>query len=232
MNGIQFLKTADGNVFDVCAVFYTEYLKEEQDRSISLELFKHLISRDIISDQSNPIEGIVSEEEYLHRVKEKTENVNKFVNKLIDKGLTEDEFYNRLWDFVFDSVFYESDEDIISVLICLVMNQKIPYFKLDDPVEISEKEFNKLMVQYYDKIQKAEFIMSLFNSKKTITASQLLDLMEPVGDEKAKSVILANALGVLYERIAILADLIAQTSNDVTTDGQKEHTPDSEEAAE
>lgn len=232
MNGIDFLKTADGSIFDVCSVFYTNYLKDENDRSESLELFRHLISRDIISDQTHPIENVVSQEEYLECAKEKTENVEKFVDKLIQKEPEEDEFYSQLWTFVFDNVFIENDKDIICVLICLVINPKIPYFKLDDPVDIGDDEFNELMKLHYSRIQEAEFIMNLFSSKKTKTASQLLGLLKQIDDERAKSVVLANALGVLYERISVLSKFISKISEDDEPNDRMDEIADSGEHSE
>lgn len=223
MDGIKFLETVDGSIFEVCIEFYQRYLKDEDNKDISMELVKHLITQDIRTNRSNTITVNESLDEYYLLVSKNDKLVDQAVNNLIEKRVSEEEFYSRIWSFIFENVLFETDKEKISLLISLVNNGKIPYFQLNESIiEIEEEEYSEIAEQNIEMMKKAEFIMNLDYDAKTDTSSQLLALINSVDDEKTKAVILANAFGVLYDRISVLIDIIKSINDEEEDDKGKE----------
>ena len=213
MDGIKFLETVNGSIFDVCIEFYQSYLKDEDDKDTSVQLVKHLIKQDIRSDYSNTIAVNESIDELKDRVRQNSKLVDQAVDNLIEKRVSEEEFYSQIWNFIFENALFQKDNDRISVLIGLVNNGKVPYFKLGDSIiEIGEEEYSQIAEQNIEMMKKAEFIMNLDYAAKSDTSSQILALINQADDEKVKTVILANAFGVLYDRISALVDIIRSIS--------------------
>ena len=152
MDGIKFLQTVDGRILEVCTEFYFNYLKDEKDKEISFSLFRHLIAKDIFSDCSNCLENKALSDEDYAKCRKNNGLVEKAVDSLIEKGVTEDEFYSQIWTSVYDNIVFNSDEDKIGILFCLVSNPKIPYFQINKPIVMvenknPEKIINKINIK-------------------------------------------------------------------------------------
>lgn len=214
MNGIEFLKTADGTVFDVCAVCYIEYLRDAENKEEAFEVFRHLVSKDVTTDRTYQFEQKYFTGDNLPAILQTRTVINKAINNLIEKAVDEEAFYRKIWDFVFDDLYFSMDYDKVCALFCLAMNEKIPYFKLPDPVSISDKEYERITNECFDETRRAAFIMNLDYEKKTDLASQLLLLLDQISDLQKKIVVLANALEVPYNRIQFLAEFIKNMQED------------------
>ena len=223
MDGIKFLQTVDGRILEVCTEFYFNYLKDEKDKKISFSLFRHLIAKDIFSDCSNCLENKALSDEDYAKCRKNNGLVEKAVDSLIEKGVTEDEFYSQIWTSVYDNIVFNSDEDKIGILFCLVTNPKIPYFQMNTPiVTAEEKDLEKIVEKYYHELQKGQFIMNMDYENKLETSVHLISLLDTIEDKDGKSVVLVGALNVLYDRISTLMEILESLDDEEDDESEDE----------
>ncbi len=223
MDGIKFLQTVDGRILEVCTEFYFNYLKDEKDKGIAFSLFRHLIAKDIFSDCSYCLENKELSDEDYAKCRKNNGLVEKAVDSLIEKGVTEDEFYSQIWTSVYDNIVFNSDEDKIGILFCLVTNPKIPYFQMKKPiVTAEEKDLEKIVEKYYHEAQKGQFIMNMDYENKLETSVHLISLLDTIEDNDGKSVVLVGALNVLYDRISTLMEILESLDDEDEEDDESE----------
>lgn len=223
MDGIKFLQTVDGRILEVCTEFYYNYLKDEEDKGIAFSLFRHLIAKDIFSDCSYCLENKVLSDEDYAKCRKNNGLVEKAVDSLIEKGVTEDEFYSQIWTSVYDNIVFNSDEDKIGILFCLVSNPKIPYFQINKPIVMVEnKDPEKIVEKYYHEVQKGQFIMNMDYENKLETSVHLISLLDTIEDKDGKSVVLVGALNVLYDRISTLMEILESLDDEDDDESEDE----------
>ena len=219
MDGIKFLQTVDGRILEVCTEFYYNYLKDEEDKGIAFSLFRHLIAKDIFSDCSYCLENKALSDEDYAKCRKNNGLVEKAVDSLIEKGVTEDEFYSQIWTSVYDNIVFNSDEDKIGILFCLVSNPKIPYFQINKPIVMVEnKDPEKIVEKYYHEVQKGQFIMNMDYENKLETSVHLISLLDTIEEKDGKSVVLVGALNVLYDRISTLMEILESLDDEEDDD--------------
>ena len=223
MDGIKFLQTVDGSVFEVCTEFYFNYLKDEKNIETAMDLFRHLIAKDIISDHSYSLEGKMPLDEDYTLSQPNREFVEKAVDNLIEKGVTEEEFYSQLWNSVYDNIVFDGDKDKIGILLCLVSNPKIPYFQMNKPiVTTEEKDIVKIVEKYFHDAQKGQFIMNMDYENKVETSLHLISLLDTIEEKDGKVVVLVSALSVLYDRIATLMEILESLDDEEDDESEDE----------
>lgn len=219
MDGIKFLQTVDGRILEVCTEFYFNYLKDEKDKEIAFSLFRHLIAKDIFSDCSYCLENKALSDEDYAKCRKNNGLVEKAVDSLVEKGVTEDEFYSQIWTSVYDNIVFNSDEDKIGILFCLVSNPKIPYFQINKPIVMVEnKNPEKIVEKYYHEVQKGQFIMNMDYENKLETSVHLISLLDTIEEKDGKVVMLVSALSVLYDRISTLMEILESLDDEEDDD--------------
>ena len=142
-----------------------------------------------------------------HLIEQNAKIVDASFEQILLKNLVENEFYQKLWDFISTSTSLESDDARAFAIFHIWKDYRIPYFQLEDGMYMQNEEFKKCSEELYGKIQKARFILStqLFK-QRTSRASVLLDLINSLKTEKEKTVLLAHILSFptqeeIYSRV-------------------------------
>ena len=196
-----FLNTVDGDINDICAAFYLNYLNGKTNESTAANNLFILLNWDYHSDNSYKLEPLYTSSEYEEMIKKTQQVIFQVVDNLIDEKVDEDVFYIKLWDFINQEIVFPSSKERIGAIICLLKNSKIPYFKLEDGMKMDDTEFKEISKHCIKEIKKAIFIINAGYSQKTEVASQLLRILNNFENPKDQTVFLANVLGIYEFRI-------------------------------
>lgn len=209
-NGYKFLQKVNGRAFEVAAYFYLNYLKTEEDEDLACDLFRHLISLDVVSDGTQPVKEDIDDEEYTRLVNNYSGTIERIVDNMIEEKLPEKEFYKKLWMLISEDTVFAQDIDKICAIICLISNEKIPYYKLDDVQKIDEAEFDFLVYNYIESILKIQFIVKTNREHLPDLSYRIIKLLDGIEDEKAKTVVLSQAFGEYLQKIKALIERIEE----------------------
>jgi hypothetical protein len=121
--------------------------------------------------------------------------VDGIISNLISEHFDEAEFYQRLWKATFcnDELFATADKKIF-VLYVLAQDGRIPYYKLEPGLKMSDESFKEVVQQNEELLNKVNFALNCQYGQRTELGSILLRLMNSVEDEQARAVVLANIL--------------------------------------
>lgn len=118
---------------------------------------------------------------------------------LTEAGLSESQFYTKLWDYISKSPELEGQSSRIVALFQLLRSDKLPYFLLEDSEKLS---MNDQTYRFYlggiDAVDLArmEFILDGKGGlkQKTEQASALLGIMDRLDDPRVKTVFMAQII--------------------------------------
>ncbi|MDE6074995.1 MAG: hypothetical protein K2G26_01000 [Clostridia bacterium] len=174
---------------------YVKNLHNEQDKIIdNLICF---LEWGFISDQTFDISELTPNNDYTSQFDKAAGILKPNIDNLINQNVEQREFYINIWKTVSNPSLFADDEDKIGALIFLESYDKVPYFKLDKPLDITEEEFNELFDKLNMKIQKCLYVFNRGYEYRTEVASQLLRIIEHESDERNKVVLLAGILHYL-----------------------------------
>lgn len=81
------------------------------------------------------------------------------------------------------------------------MDGRIPYFKLENGIKMSNDEFREISIQREKEIKKAIFILNSDFSQKTERCSLINKILDASESEEEKAVILAQVLNAMERKI-------------------------------
>ncbi len=119
------------------------------------------------------------------------------VSSMVDKRVPASTFYDELWTKFTDDILLPSDEDKKCFLMSLWLDSRIPYFELDEGIEMSDDEYTDRIKQISGHISRAAFISSLNMDQKTKKASLLADEAMQISDRRDLAVFWAFAISTI-----------------------------------
>lgn len=197
---ITFLHTVDGSLFDICARFYIDYLSAEENEDSAGKKLSLLLTSRLNTTKTLTIAQVYTAEEYMNSIKKTSKTINIIIDNLINEGINEEEFYVKIWYMISQKTLFSTQMDVVGAIICLMINDKIPYFQLDEGLKMNEDEFYNMTEKLIPQIQKTIFVLNRGYAKRTEEASQLLKIMNRIENENLKTVLLANVLNYLEEK--------------------------------
>lgn len=210
-----FLTSAEykDSIFDFCANYYNLFINCDCDLETKLNNFKDLLKWRKNSDESLEVTQTYSENEYRETTQKILEFIQNIIKNLISENLDEDVFYNELFNKVFDNILFPNNLEKICAITILVIDQRIPYFKLGKAMQMNNESFAEICSSIRNDIDKAFFILSYGYEQKTEVASQLYELINSQQNDEQKIVLLSNILGYYSTRIQLLIDKLSENDS-------------------
>lgn len=212
MTNKMFLSSAEyqNSIFDFCAKYYDLFINCDCDFQTKINNFKDLLKWRKKSDESLEVPQTFSEDEYRTTAQKILEFIQNIINNLISENLEEDVFYNELYNKVFDNVLFPNDLEKICAITIIVIDQRIPYFKLGQAMQMDNESFAEVCSSISEDIDKAFFILSYGYEQRTEVASQLYKLIKNQQNDEQKIVLLSNILGYYSTHIQLLIDKLSE----------------------
>ncbi len=193
----QFLECAAGNYSDICAKYYSDFLKNEENISMAAEKLAYLLKWDYSSTKEKAVNVLYSQDEYAISIKKSSEIIEKIVDNMVNNNVDETVFYETLWKTISEKGLFPSDIDCIGAIIFLFASPKIPYFQLEEGLKMEDETFQLKSMDMIRQIQKAIYILNRGYEQKTEVASQLMKILLELDDIDKQTVFLANILGLI-----------------------------------
>lgn len=208
----KFLSSAEykKSIFDFCANYYKIFLNCDCDSQSKLNNFKDLLKWRKKSDESLEVSPTFTEDEYKGATQKILEFIQNIIKNLIAENLDEEVFYEELYNKIFDNVLFPNDLEKICAITILVIDQRIPYFKLSQAMQMNNERFIEISSLISEDIDKAFFILSYGYEQKTEVASLLYELINNQQNDEQKIILLSNILGYYSTRIQLLIDKLSE----------------------
>lgn len=174
---LNFLQNVDGQPFDICDVLFK--MISASDPTQQDELFQYIceLFGTIKSNEKTP--APISE--YNAQKDRLEEQYGDIVNSIIktfgQQNSEEKVFYHSLWSIINESLLFDTDAKKIFALYFVLIDKRIPYFKIDDALlySMSNEHFSELIQKTAREGQKIRFILKADISQKTERAAILLN---------------------------------------------------------
>ena len=184
---------------NICAYVYQKLVQMGSDVIKTLRFF-YEDSYGIDSSESEDVEVLITEDVAKSLQKQYSAVVSSMLEQLLSKNLLEDEFYQKIWEVITETPSFDDDNARIFALYYIWIDDRIPYFRLENGLTMSNNEFKELSQTILINIHKARFILRtpMFN-QKTARASVLLKLLDEFSDKKQRAVLMAHIIAMLSD---------------------------------
>lgn len=201
----EFLSTADGSSFNVCAHLYEIILKGENERQT--ELFEKAVVLYEYIESNNSVTVPVSEyEEQKSTLKsEYGELVNTFIDFFVRQKSTSTVFYQNMWNTVQNDMFFPDYGAKVFAFYYILIDRRIPYFELTDGYMMENDAFKRLRREYAEQICKIRYILSAGMKQKTERASLVL---KELGIDCPGSDVTGEALAEYEKKLIMMVEVL------------------------
>lgn len=121
--------------------------------------------------------------------------VDSMLEAVIAENPSEDVFYKRMWDLV-NNPFFGSRKARTFALYYLLIDRRIPYFRVAEGLKMSNDDFKSRMRELRGKCARVRFILSREFEQKTEQTDLVLRELKDL-DESNKAVLMAYVVAML-----------------------------------
>lgn len=198
LNEIQDQILYSENIWQACETVLSFILSKSEDAQV--QYFHVFIQENIIIEKarSNPKE-FFDTSKYKNYISTNKSIVDNIVSALVRRKLTENAFYQSLWDRITTDDLFVDTNSKIAFIVNLNEDNRIPYYQISDGITMEEEEFDNISDNLTEKIQKAYFILNARLAQRTQVASLLDEIAETISDSKSRAVYWANILLIQSE---------------------------------
>lgn len=191
----ELLKTASAKAETiwetVCGIWAFLMRQPVQKREEVFALFL----REIVLDELE----IEKPDVYFQRMVENiTQDIDRLAERilrnLIQKNVTEEQFYQNLWEKNCDMTLLPDETAQIAFLLRLWADPRIPYYQIGMGCTMEDEEFRAIRKTISPALKKANYILTVPFPQKTQLASLLMDLADGIADRREKAVFWANVI--------------------------------------
>ena len=197
-------------IWDFCGNFYRLFLVDNITKDIKLQNFILLLQWNGKSDESLAIDNIFPKDAYQKTTTDILPVVKKIVDNLVSENLNEERFYKELFTKICDDILFTEEIEIICAITALILNPKIPYFKLGKAVKMDNDKYQEISSNLHKEISKSYFVLQYGYAQKTELASQLYNIVKAQKEDEERIVLIANILGFYDSQMKILYDKLKE----------------------
>lgn len=204
----DFLSTADGSTFNVCAGLYNIILGAEEIQHATL--FERAINlyEDVDSAKTNkvPVSPYDGQKKVL---KEKYGDiVNSFIEFFVSQKDSTENFYANIWSSIQNDTFFPTEASKVFAFYYVVIDRRVPYFELDQGYRMSNESYRKLRKKHATLLKKVRYILNTEFEQKTEQASILLQELGIAMPSEEDNVEIVNAY---EEKLMVMVEILNET---------------------
>ena len=130
--------------------------------------------------------------------------LKSYVHSLVLKNLNEQDFYQKLYDVVFQSDIFPQDEKAQAILLCFLTEKlrEIPYFQAVNLLEMDSDEYKEAIQRLNPKIQKIINVLNRNFKSRTEEASQIYEILSSLKNRNDKIVLLSVYTNIIQANIS------------------------------
>lgn len=121
--------------------------------------------------------------------------VNNVISNLVERKVTEDEFYKSLLDRLQDHGFLQNELRQAIFLQCVWLDNRIPYYQLGEGRHIgNNEEFKRIYKEIEPSLNKGRYIINAKLQYKTQRASLLMEIADSLDTDEQRMVFWASII--------------------------------------
>lgn len=204
----NFLASADGSTFNICAGLYDIILRaDEIQRPVLFEkainLYEDIDSTETLKVPISPYDGQkkVLKEKY-------GDIVNSFIEFFVSQKDSTEIFYANMWQAIQSDTFFPTDASKVFAFYYVVIDSRVPYFELDQGYGMSNESYRKLRKKHAALLKKVRYILNTEFEQKTEHASLLLQELGVAMPSEEDNVETVNEY---EEKLMVMVEIINET---------------------
>lgn len=198
----ELLSHVKGEKINIAAEVYYLILKEE-NRGAAFQFFLENANT-IDSSKEREAERYFTAAEEQKLANDCTQLAVGILDNIIGKNLDEDTFYDELWRRgIEENINLAEEKEKIYALYRIWMDGRIPYFKLENGLLLSNEIFTEITKEKIEAIKKCIYILNSRFSQRTERSSHLLKILDACDTEAEKAVLLAHILFIAESSVRL-----------------------------
>lgn len=204
----DFLSTANGSAFNICAGLYNIILSAEEIQHAALferaiNLYEDIDSAETIKIPVSPYDG------QKKMLKEKYGDiVNSFIEFFVSQKDSIEKFYANMWKSIQNDTFFPTEASKVFAFYYVVIDSRVPYFELDQGYGMSNESYRKLRKKHATLLKKVRYILNAEFEQKTEQASILLQELGVAMPSEEDNVEIVNKY---EEKLAVMVEILNKT---------------------
>lgn len=197
----KILSTTDNDGINVCYIVFNLICQSDKtDQPILFEYFCNIYGT-IDSNEEKPVPKEITSQELVILKNHLKDFVNGKLQSTINRDLEETLFYKNIWDFITDTINFSNNKEMAFALYWIVIDRKIPYFRLSGTLRMSNEEFSSAQDKLIRSIQKIRYILASDFDQKTEKAYHLLQELDLYNESpNHKAVLMARIISEFEKR--------------------------------
>lgn len=191
-----------GDKLDIAALLYGRIQKEENPAAA----FQYFLENadEIVSSEEIEVEKSFTSEE-INRLKRKCDVlIAGIVDNLLSENTSKEEFYQRLWmDGICKNTLLQDEKEKAYALYRIWQDSRIPYFQLDQGMEMSDEVFMEYSEKNRQLIKKAFFIINSSFAQRSQQGDLLLRVLDECAMNEDKVVVMAQILSNIEMKVVL-----------------------------
>lgn len=204
----KFLQTCSGHLLDICYSLYKILDSHKDYAALGLRFFLTRYE-DIDTDKSRPVNPVFKVAQLESLEKTYGDVINKFIDDKAKIRMPIDKFYVLLWDEIQNGGKFTSEEERAYAIYLALRNPRIPYFDLEDGLQMSDEVYANIYRENIESVQKIRYILATRFNQKTQRASLLLNVLDTISNE-SKAVVFNS----IIKYVMIFSSRITSNSAD------------------
>lgn len=207
---LEVAKAHSETVWDICTEVWKFILRQKKD--VRKEYFYDFLSQISFDDVVDENHQQLLSDASAYLDKDIIDLVNRILENLIQQRVSDEVFYNNLWDKICDTTLLPDCSAQISFLMVLWLDPRIPYYQLGEGCIMDDEEYKKVIERIWPDLQKAFFVLFAPLPQKTQRASLLMELADGLQNEQEKIVFWADIIA----RLRSISQIRESSSEDET----------------
>lgn len=191
---LEIAKENNSNIWTTCEGVWDFILTLDGDTGEKyFSVFLEQIDVQDMIDIEN-LQNFLSCDEFLTISPDISNLANRILENLIPQRVSQEAFYETLWEKIGDTSLLPNRSDQIAFLACLKIDPRIPYYQIGEGCTMGNEEYGKIVKKIKPDLNRAGFILFAPIRQKTQRASLLMELADGLQDEREKIVFWADVI--------------------------------------
>ena len=127
--------------------------------------------------------------------------LRELISSIVRLNLTEDAFYEKLFEATFNSNFLPNDNESKGILLCFICTQyeEIPYYQPRNLIKMTEEKYKETLDKVEPNVNKARYALFRQFNSRTEEASQLIDAASNLTDLNDLAVFVSAVVSLIRD---------------------------------
>ena len=199
---MDILQRVNSSRIDMAVDVYRLILQQENQTEALHFFLEEAEDAEMLQEQKDSRYFSKEELENLKRRYDKL--VGGIISNLVLQKLDQQCFYDKLWDVLQNNPLISSEKEKEYVFYRIWIEEMIPYFQLDDGLQMDNEKFREICKRRRIEIRKAFFVLASSLKQRTETSSLVMQILDSCETQEEKAAVLAQVIAFAERRMILM----------------------------